>query len=410
MQFKNSITALSLWMLEASARSIGRAETQPFVHPGALHTAKDFSRIKARLEKQEEPWYTAWQHLESGELAQTTWVATPETILVRGSNDLYDQNYQHAYRDAHSAYQLSLRWLLSGNSSYADAAAATLNGWSSTLTGIWGNEDMNLAAGLYGYQFANAGELLRSYSGWSAANQSAFGSMLGIFSDMSRDFLDNHNDKPNFYYANWDLCNIAALMAIGIFNDNVTMYNYAVDYFKYGLPDDAVANGALPFFSIANFTEEGSEKILMEGQEAGRDQAHTLLDFSLLGVIGQQGYNQGVDLYATYGNQILNGAEYAAKYNTNNTVPYTPYTSWEGELSVVANKSRFDVRPGFEVIYSHYAELKGLDASWSKVYRDYVNSNLTANVEGGGGDYSPNSGGYDALGHGTLMYRLEASD
>lgn len=79
-------------------------------------------------------------------------------------------------------------------------------------------------------------------------------------------------------------------------------------------------------------------------------------------------------------------------------------------MSVVANKSRFDVRPGFEVIYSHYAELKGLDASWSKVYRDYVNSNLTANVEGGGGDYSPNSGGYDALGHGTLMYRLEASD
>lgn len=85
------------------------------------------------------------------------------------------------------------------------------------------------------------------------------------------------------------------------------MYNYAVDYFKNGPPDGAVANGALPFFSIANFTEEGSGKILMQGQEAGRDQAHSLLDFSLLGVIGQQGYNQGVDLYATFGNQILNG-------------------------------------------------------------------------------------------------------
>ncbi|TEY86580.1 hypothetical protein BOTCAL_0006g00600 [Botryotinia calthae] len=226
---------------------------------------------------------------------------------------------------------------------------------------------MNLAAGLYGYQFANAGELLHSYSGWSGTNQSAFGSMLGMFSDMSRDFLDNHNDKPNFYYANWDLCNIAALMAISVFNDNATMYSYAVDYFKYELPDDAVANGALTFFSIANFTEEGSDKILMKRQEAGRDQAHTFLDSSPLGVIGQQGYNQGVDLYATCGNQILNGAEYAAKYNTNNTVPYTPYTSWEGVLSVVANESRFDVRPSFEAIYSHYAELKGLDASWSKV-------------------------------------------
>lgn len=75
-------------------------------------------------------------------------------------------------------------------------------------------------------------------------------------------------------------------MAIGIFNDNRTMYNYAVDYFKNGLPGGSFTNGALPFFSIANFTEEGSGKILMRGQEAGRDQAHTLLDFSLLGVIG----------------------------------------------------------------------------------------------------------------------------
>lgn len=318
MQLKTSITVLSLWVLGTCARNIGRDgnsdgllergdEIQLFVHPGALHTAKDLSRIKAHIEKQEEPWYTAWKHLETGKLAQTTWVSTPQEILVRGSNDLYAENYAYAYRDAHSAYQLSLRWIFSGNSSYADAAAATLDSWSANLTSIWGNEDMFLAAGLYGYQFANAGELLRSYSGWSAANQSSFSNMLGIFSEMNRNFLDNHNDKPNFYYANWDLCNIASLMAIGIFNDNATMYNYAVNYFKYGLPEAAVANGALPFFSIANYTEEGSEKILMQGQEAGRDQAHTLLDFSLLGVIGQQGYNQNVDLYATFDNQILNG-------------------------------------------------------------------------------------------------------
>lgn len=76
-------------------------------------------------------------------------------------------------------------------------------------------------------------------------------------------------------------------------------------------------------------------------------------------------------------------------------------------LEVVAEKARFDVRPGYETLYSHFAELKGIDASWSLEYRDFVNGNLTENIEGGGGDYSPNSGGYDSLGHGTLMYRIE---
>lgn len=91
-------------------------------------------------------------------------------------------------------------------------------------------------------------------------------------------------------------------------------------------------------------------------------------------------------------------------------MPYTPYVSWEGTLPVVAEKARFSVRPGFETIYSHYAEIKGLNASWSKAYRDFVNANITSGIEGGGGDYGPNSGGYDFLGHGTLMNRLKSDD
>lgn len=109
-------------------------------------------------------------------------------------------------------------------------------------------------------------------------------------------------------------------------------------------------------------------------------------------------------------NTILNihRAEYAAKYNTNNSVPYTPYESWEGVLPVISTKARFEVRPGFELIYSHYEELRGLNASWSKDYREYVNHNLMGNLEGGGGDYGSKSGGYDVFGYGTLLYRLKA--
>ncbi|KAH7129050.1 GPI anchored protein-like protein [Dactylonectria macrodidyma] len=427
MQLKSAIVNLLWWTSVATASPLAdgldtslnalssRGHKKHFVHPGALHTIKDIKRVRKRVEAQEQPWYRAWQHLESMANAKATWTANPKDVIYRGSNATWtvSQNYPSAYRDAHAAYVLTLRWLIGGNTSYADRAVQILDGWGAKLVDINGTEDKYLAAGLYGYQFANAAELLRVYPGWAKENQTTFGIMLNdVFAKYNRDFLDHHNYKTSFYYTNWDLCNIASLMAIGIFNDNHTMYDHAVNYWKNGIPGqpEVVANGALPYFSIANFTEEGSGKKLMEIQESGRDQGHALLCIALIGVIGQQGYNQGVDLYSTYGRQILNAAEYVSKYNVNETVPYTPYTSWEGLLEVVSAKGRAGVRPGFEAIYSHYAERKGLNASWTGEYRDHVNSYIAANVEGGGGDYGPNSGGYDAFGHGTLMYRLKKEE
>ncbi|KAJ5753670.1 exopolysaccharide inner membrane protein-like protein [Penicillium nucicola] len=394
--------------------ALARPEAEPFAHPGALHTNEDIQRIREKVKTEAQPWYRAWQHLESAKLAQTSWISKPHEILVRGTNATWQptpaQNYGDAYRDAHSAYQLTIRWLIGGNTSYADHAVDILNGWGSTLRDINGTEDKFLAAGLYGYQFANAAELLRIYPGWTKGNQTVFATMLNsVFAKYSLDFLEHHNYKSNFYYANWDLCNIASLQAIGIFTDNRTMYNYATHYWQHGLPNSSVVvNGALPYFSVANFTEESSGKRLMEIQESGRDQGHSTLCIALLGVIGQQGWNQGEDLFSTYQHEILNGAEYVAKYNTNNTVLYTPYTSWEGLLSVVAEKGRFTVRPGYEAVVSHYSSVKHLDSSWSMEYRDYVNSNISGSIEGGGGDYGPNSGGYDVFGHDTLLYRIES--
>lgn len=199
-----------------------------------------------------------------------------------------------------------MRWHLGGDDKYAEHAALILNAWSSALTDITGNEDKFLAAGIYGYRFANAAELLREYNGWSAESQEYFATMLvDIFAYYNRLFLDTHNDKPDFYYANWDLCNIASLMAIGIYADNVAMFEFAVKYFLHGPADGDVGNGALPFFGIANFTEN-TGKVLTQNQESGRDQAHALMCFGLLATIGQQGYSQGVDLYEAWGQQILN--------------------------------------------------------------------------------------------------------
>lgn len=90
------------------------------------------------------------------------------------------------------------------------------------------------------------------------------------------------------------------MMAIGVFNDNQTLYDYALNYALTG-----PSTGALPHFDIANFTESGTNKRLVEGQESGRDQGHATLDFTLYGVLAQQAYNQGDNIFGAYDNEIL---------------------------------------------------------------------------------------------------------
>ncbi|KAJ5985473.1 hypothetical protein N7522_012669 [Penicillium canescens] len=382
---------------------LSAAVTATFVHPGALHTTEDFERIRTHVANVDEPWNSTWTLLASSSYAQSSYTPTPKETVYRGYNGVDSENYPSLYRDTAAAYQLAIRWLVTKDTSYADAAVNILSSWAASLTDIEGTSDKFLASGLYGYQMANAAELMRDYSGWASDNKTLTGTMLtNVFASMNTRFLEEHNGQDYYhYYANWDLCNLASLLAIGIFTDNQTMFDYAVNYVRTG-----PSNGALPVFAIANYTESGSGKILTQGQEAGRDQGHATLDMMLWGVIAQQAYNQGIDLFAEYENEILNSAEYAAKYNVGSDVPYTLYQSYQGNQTVISNASRGNIRPGFELLSAHYGQLKGLNSSWTDAYRDMVNSNSTSGVEGGGGNYGSSSGGFDGLGFGTLLYRI----
>ncbi|KAL4890597.1 chondroitin AC/alginate lyase [Aspergillus ambiguus] len=374
-----------------------------FIHPGALHTTDDFERIVGHVTNQDEPWNTTWTLLSSNSYAQSSYQPRPVEVVYRGDDGVNTENYPNLYRDTAAAYQLALRWRISGDTAYADAAINILNSWATTLNSIGGSSDKFLASGIYGYQMANAAELMTDYTGWNDEDKTNTASMLtNVFAYMNNLFLDKHNGQDYYhYYANWDLCNLASLMAIGIFTDNQTMYDKAVNYVRTGN-----GNGALPVFAIANFTEEGTGKILTQGQEAGRDQGHATLDLALWGIVAQQAFNQGDDLFAEYENLILNSAEYIGKYNVGYDVPYTPYMSYQGNQSVISTLDRGTVRPGAELVSAHYGQLKGLDSSWTDAYRDWVNGNTTGGVELGGGYYGTTSGGFDALGFGSLLYRI----
>jgi hypothetical protein len=89
--------------------------------------------------------------------------------------------------------------------------------------------------------------------------------------------------------------------------------------------------------------------------------------------------------------------------NTTNIVPFTPYkncdpVSLTPEHTVVASAERGALRPSWELVYNHYVKVKGLKATYTQQFAEKVRP------EGGGGNYGPNSGGFDQLGFGTLMY------
>ena len=95
---------------------------------------------------------------------------------------------------------------------------------------------------------------------------------------------------------------MASAMAFGVYTDNTTLFDFVVEYFKSGTGNGAINN------AITNLVlEPGTGVTMGQPQEAGRDQGHTSLDFQLLGVIAQQAWNQGVDLYGYNNSRILQG-------------------------------------------------------------------------------------------------------
>ena len=363
-----------------------------FIHPGLLQTQADFDRIIKQIAAGSEPTVSGWQMLVKNRHASLKYSPRPVPIVYRGFDHVHPENYALLFNDAAAAYALALRWKIGGDPAYAVQAIKVLNDWSSTLTKVDGTSDKFLASGIYGYEMANAAEIMRGYSGWSHDDFARFQAMmLQVFYPLNHDFLVRHNGaRIDHYWANWDLANLASMMAIGVLTDRADIYKEAIDYLYNG-----EGNGALhkTFWKVY----EGG---LAQIQEAGRDQGHSELDIALIGAICQMAWSQGDDIYGYDNNLVLAGAEYVAKYNLGYDVPYTIYKNSDVTQTTISPGGRGGGRPAWELLYNHYIVLKGLEAPYVSAFAAKVRP------EGGGGDYGPNSGGYDQLGYGTLLYTL----
>ncbi len=344
--------------------------TSGFVHPGALQSAADLERIKQNVANGIEPWAAAWKVFRDNKWIVKTYQPRPLAVAGRGVGSVGQDNISN---DATAAYYNAIAWYVSGDEEYARKTIAILNAWSYQLKLING-KDAVLCAGIYGYKFANAAEIIRyTYKGWSNKDVEQCKHMLtDVFYPVIKDFSPYAN-------GNWDAACLPTMMSIGVFCDDRIMFDRAVKYYFDGSGD-----GSLMHYII---NEDG------QAQESGRDQPHTGGGIGHLASAAEIGYTQGLDMYGAFNNRLLKGFEYTTKYNLGNDVPFEPTHDRTGKYNhtAISPGGRGRAIPNFEMIFNHYQNRMGIPAPFTA--QDVAK-------------YRPESFAIDHPGAGTLLFAL----
>lgn len=430
---------LILALFWAAHFSIVQAQDCGFIHPGGLHTQADFDRVKAQLSVGNEKVKQAYAKLKTAAYAQPSVQTYPVETIVRGGNG---ENYINAARGATMAYQNALRWKIEGTEANANAAVRILMAWAKTTKNITGNSDACLAVGLYGYQFAQAAELMRDYEGWSREDFANFQQwMLEVWYPNAIGFLCSRNGTwknsgrwwkaPGHYWSNWGLCNIMCVISIGVLCDDVFIYNQGMSFFKYDqvgnftdpptlhevtghgkadggkcIHNDGLTDflGNLVVTDVVSSLETGAYGRLGQMNESGRDTGHSSLALGLAIDVAKVGWSQGDDLYAYMDHRLASGIEYvAAQTQRVEGLPWTYYMYGTNGLYYTDGRAWLmtgpalgaQMRPYWGTVIGIYEGVKGVKMPFSEMAYQQMGID-----ESGKGS---TSGGYDHMGYSVLM-------
>jgi hypothetical protein len=371
--------------------------------------------MREKVAKEEEPWFTAWENLQTTPESSLNWGIHVKETIIRGGTGT---NVGSLYRDVAAIYQSALIYTISGDTKHGDKAASMLNAWSAGHTTVSGNADRYLAAGLFGYQMANAAEMMRNYSSFKVDQFKTYLKNVYYKPHNERFIYGNENGDPNNdacctnYRGNWQTCNLAAMAAIGIFNDEQEWFNKAVQYYYDGC-------GNAQYTRATNYIHAGTngEPDLGQWEESGRDQGHTAGGFTEMGLYMEMAWNQGVDLFSYNDSRIRKASEYISKYNIEDssgnfkyTVPYTSYTHGSGQScsavteATISASGRGARAPYLAQYFNHFAYRAKVKDAEIKYTKERLAGAPGGNIDGPDFNIHPDT--YDNPGYGLLTYSL----
>ncbi len=330
-----------------------------FDHPGVFLSTEQLDAMREHVANKEEPWYSDYQRLVNtvpNGMASADYEPQAMVATGRGDNTPAGHEIANFEQGGNAAYFNALLWVITGDDAYADAAARTLNAWSSTLQIVDGR-DRILGAGINGYRYINAAEILRyyegGYEGYSDEDFAQFQSMcLNVLYPVIEDL-----GAPMVANGNWDTGALITLIGIGVVCDDAEIYDRAIEMYQ-----SPYVNG-----SIVNYVSDWGQSV-----EAMRDQAHAQLGVGYMADVCQIAEHQGDDLWDLYDNRLAKAFNWAAQYNLYGSEGDASFraepledlfgrTQWTTLDEQTINRG--ELRPVYEAPLAHYSSAR-VDVTW----------------------------------------------
>ncbi|HEX9045956.1 MAG TPA: alginate lyase family protein, partial [Verrucomicrobiae bacterium] len=324
----------------------------PFIHPGVMHSLVDLDRMRTNVLAGNQPWYMGYTNLLADSHSATGYaMAGPLGTITR---DAVVPSLPTQWQDdCGAAYQNALLWYLTGDHAHADRAMEILDAWSSTCTNINGS-DARLTAGLQGFKFITAAELIRyTGAGWSQPE-------INTCSNFIRTVILPVNRMSGG--GNWGQIGAISALAAGVFLDDEAVFNEALSCIKYGAPTECDM-GMVNYLNPGGWTSESD-----------RDIGHWGLALDDLTEGAATAWCQNVDLWTFLNNRLLTAHEYLAYFNANNNTnsgyagltnvlaPYVAGTQCDG-----LSNGGLITGPGGLASYGLWADF------WERAFNTYQN-------------------------------------
>ncbi len=218
----------------------------PFVHPGVLNTAAALDFIA----NDTGPARTAAYQKVTDCINNYAYPTSFYDVVVVGSNGNTTPSKDQIRRNAELAYAYALRFARTANVADAEKCIYILNGWASTFKSYAikeasDNKDQpSLETSWTTPTFVAAAEIIRYYrpkgisAKWAEADIKKFSDYLSL--------VKTYIDKTPNYRNNWNVSAGYALMTIGVFQNNTSIYAQGISVLNKVLPDAIGTDGTMP--------------------------------------------------------------------------------------------------------------------------------------------------------------------
>ena len=341
--------ALAVFLIPGFAAD-GSSPAAAFHHPGVLLNRAQLDLIKQRVAAGTEPQKTAFATMLATPLADLNYTPSPRATVECGSYSKPDFGCKDERRDSAAAYSQAIAWYVTGNVKYARNAIRIMNAWANTLTGGHTNNNGPVQAAWSASVWPRAAEIIRyTFDGWAPEQIARFEKMLVT------QYVPSliHGSDEN---GNKELAMSEALMNIGVFNNDRTLFDAGVKMWRGRTPAYIYlkSDGAEPVLppngKPAIWGNKGKKTPFVDGllQESMRDAHHANMGFSSIVNAAETARQQGLDLYREQAKRITAAMEYQAQFLPPNNTPPPP-------------NLEFSLQPTWEIAYNHFHHRLGLD-------------------------------------------------